>query len=232
MSQMRIADHQLSIDEAVARLQTYSTRTLRWYDFGGASTAPLPSPADRVTLDDLGRMVCVGASLTYARGWALLDSEVAWPSLAATPLHEVPDGEAFFEDETIDALWVLFDELIDFSGLHYGTVSKLLHLKFPETIPIADSALRGAYVSRAVEAHNDSARLRQEFGPRRRTRTANIRAYWYVFAQDLRRNQESLEVVRVAMQDADEDSRYLWAGVSTLRIQDALAWSIGRPTAR
>lgn len=221
-------------DEAVNR------RTVRLYDFADAdaddATGPgRASPRDHVSFADLGRMTCFAAQLTYERAHLLmqLSRVVSWPQdlprLDDCPQPDDTDPDAFITHPGVERAHQLFRAFKDHSGLGSGTVSKLLHLKWPALFPVADSAFRRVYSRRAAQIHTASSELEG-----RRSDDGNIRAYWLALRTDLARNRDPLADLPAQVQalaDGDVDAlahaRRL-AQLEPLRLLDMLAWNAGR----
>lgn len=241
---LTIADETVELHEAARwLLQDYEPAIIEFYDCAGTS-APVRSSTDGVDLEDLGRLVCVAASLTYERGHTLLqeDQQAPWPAVDISPLAEIEaDEDDFYGHPAVDALWNLFRFWCERDGLNFGTVGKLLHIKWPQFVPITDSAFTSVYRSRAVEKHNTSDHIREELGDQRHRRSrANVRAYWSAFHDDLVDNELELQELREEFDRIEvergpaEDHRSRLKSLSDVRLLDALAWGAegGRGLAR
>lgn len=211
----------------------YNRESVRLYDFaateGPQDTTPA-SPRDRVTLEDLGRMSCLAASLRYKRAHALMSASQSldWPT-DLPRLDSIPTDQ-FIIDTGVQAALQLFRSVKKLSGIHTSTTSKLLHLKWPAFFPIMDRDVGIAYGPRAAEIHNDSAELK---GSRQRS-NGEIRAYWLAFRLDLDRNAEALEALPDHVRErahgdvgAEAHAQRL-AKLQPLRLLDMLAWKAGR----
>lgn len=234
-----LADAQIEVGEAARWLRDYNPATLRFYDYAGEDDLTRArSRPDGVTLDDLGRLVCIAAGLRYRRAHTLLDAgpEVPWPEADVAPLGAVEgDDEQFLAHPSVQALWELFDFWDNQAGLGFGTVAKLLHIKWPEFIPVTDTESRAVYRSYAVQKHNASAAIRG--GGRRRRVTANIGAYWLAFRDDLLAAQQPLDALRKALTDLDDPETEdpsgeghvkRVRGLTDVRLLDMLTWGLGR----
>jgi len=235
----------ISRDDAVEWLRGDPTdetavnrKTVRFYDLADtddAAEARRASPRDRVTFADLGRMNCIAASLTYQRTHLLmhLSREASWPHelprLDDCPQPDDADPDAFITHPGVERAHELFRAFKDHSGLGSGTVSKQLHLKWPEFFPVVDSAFRTVYSRRAAQIHSASEAL-----DGRRRDDGNIRAYRLAFRSDLARNHGLLTELPAQVQalaDGDVDAlahaRRL-AQLEPLRLLDMLAWKAGK----
>jgi hypothetical protein len=239
---VRVGDFEVDAEAAGRWLaEGYPSEPVRYYDYAGLDDRDAArSPTDRVELADLGRMVCIAASLTYQRGHRLMEQSVGaeWPT-DVMPLGEiVGEDDEFHEDPTVEAMWQVFSYWHGKADLAFGTVSKLLHIKWPAFIPITDSEVTSVYRQRAVARHNNSSRIRTELrDKRKRTSTANIRGYWHEIRDDLVAATDEFQLIRDELQrvaaDAADDvptvehvTRLL--GLTNLRLLDAIAWELGR----
>lgn len=91
-----------------------------------------------------------------------------------------------------------------------------------------------------MRKHNDSDLIRAELGDkRRRTSTANVRAYWHAFRDDVMLADEGLtelrKDLRVRMGRCDDSTQRGHIervhDLSDVRLLDALAWGLGSDTA-
>lgn len=233
-----LGDVRVEVGEAARWLRDkYNPTTVRFYDYAGTDDlAAARSPPDTVTLEDLGRLVCIAAGLRYERAHTLLDTEaeVPWPETEIVPLATVDgDDDEFLAHPSVQALWDLFDFWDSRTGLGFATVAKLLHLKWPNFIPVTDSEVMAMYRPRAVRKHNASTAIP---GTRQRT-TANISAYWLAFREDLLAAQGALGAVREALNELDDpetdDANATGhvervRGLTDVRLLDMLAWGLGR----
>lgn len=91
-----LGDARVEVGEAARWLRDqYNPTTVRFYDYAGKDDlVAARSPPDTVTLEDLGRLICIAAGLRYERAHTLLDAEaeVPWPEAEIVPLATV-DGE-------------------------------------------------------------------------------------------------------------------------------------------
>lgn len=233
-----LGEVRVKVDEAARWLRgEYNPATVRFYDYAGTDDlAAARSRPDTVTLEDLGRLVCVAAGLRYERAHTLLDAaaEVPWPEAEIVPLATVDgDDDEFLAYPSVQALWELFAFWKRRTGLGFATVAKLLHLKWPEFVPVTDREVMAIYRPRAVRKHNASTAIP---GSRQRT-TANISAYWLAFREDLLVAQGALDAVREALTDLDDPETddpnatghvERVRGLTDVRLLDMLAWGLGK----
>lgn len=237
---IRIADYEIEPSDAGAWLvASYPPDTVRFYDYAGhENLEPARSPTDRVTLEDLGRLVCIGASLTFVRGHKLMarTPDARWPEDNLSSLADRTEvGDEFYEHPDIAAIVALFESWANMKDLSYGSVGKLLHIKWPRLMPIVDREFRGIYRRRAVDEHNASDMIKSTVGTRRRKRSrANIRAYLKAFRDDLVRSADALETLRDDLDGrpdpADRGSAVGHVArvrdLTDVRLLDALTWGL------
>ncbi|WP_370323782.1 DUF6308 family protein [Euzebya sp.] len=219
-------------------VERYPRDTVRYYDYADMEVGEdRRSPVDDVTLTDLGRLTCIGAGLTYERSHVLLReaADAPWPELDVAPLTAHAGGEQFVHAEGVAAMWVLFDYWTSLGGLAFGTVGKLLHIKWPDFVPITDSEFLGVYQERAVKHHNASMGIKESVGDQRApTKTANVRAYWMAFREDLVASSDGLAHMKELLRDLPADSEQTvthvqrLSGLTDLRLLDALVWGRSR----
>ena len=213
-------------------LEEYPRPTVRIYDLGA------PSPRDKVTTDDIGRMVVFGARLDYERAVRYFDGLVApaWASKSdnTMKLHAQPNlaDDDWLRSDRVTQAYELFRS-INGPSTHYAQTSKLLHLKWPAFYPIVDSRLREAYGRRTVDLFNEHRHQLGHTRSLRRWGRVDIRVYWLAFRHDLLGNRESgaLAALRAAIKNhpivtkADRAHRANLLQVLDLRLLDMLAWS-------
>lgn len=118
----------------------YNRVSVRLYDFADTDDlACKTTESDRVTFADLGRMTCLAASLRYDRAHLLMElsQEIDWPEQLPR-LEDLPSSERaddFIVHDGVARGHALFRAFKDHTGLGSGTVSKLLHLKWPAFYP-------------------------------------------------------------------------------------------------
>lgn len=223
------------IEVAVAArylVEEYPRPTVKLYDLGDRS------PRDKVTTDDIGRMVVFAARLDYKRAVRYLDGPLApaWPSKSDKSMKlEADPGLADDEWLGSDRVTQAYDlfRSINGTGTHYAQTSKLLHLKWPAFYPIVDSRLRETFGNTILELFNDNRRQLEQKRPLKRWGRVDVRAYWLAFRHDLIDNQErgALAALRAAIEShpvetkADREHRDNLGRVLDLRLLDMLAWS-------
>lgn len=154
---MIIGDHELKLDEAFEILHDYAIRyasTVCLYDLAGnveghPGSAGAAEPISAVTLGDVARLVVINASLAADDVATLLDVDAA-AEFAAVPaaarLEDCEPGSDLYLAAT--ALYEKF-RLVRGSNIGPAKRSKLLHIKRPWLMPIADSRSIGVYRRRA-----------------------------------------------------------------------------------
>lgn len=212
----------------------YNSETVLYYDYAGDENASSPDPSPPgISLEDIGRVVCIAGSLTYRRGHELLRvaGELEFPELETECLEEIEgSGQSFLTHPDVERLAQLSGALLKSDGLGWGTVGKVLHLKYPSHLPVPDRRFRAAYESSAVRFHND---LLRDVATRKRRSRADLRAYWAVFHQDLIMSLPAIKKIRAACLGASSSGGPATArarrvaGLSPVRILDALAWGVG-----
>lgn len=241
MEEISLCHTSLPLDAALQRLLDYNERTIALYDFGG-SDAPLSSSLGKVTFEDLGRMVCIGAGLTYQRAHDLMDvgnrAGLIWPgaSTAVPALTELGlSADAVLRQPIIQELADWYLTMVETNGLKAGTISKLMHLKWPATIPIADFEFRKLYRDSAQDAHRSSSWLSERSQGRKEPW---VPAYWAAFAADLHMSRPAIQALRGELesvsrgQDPAAKLARRLGMLTDVRLMDILAWSLGRELRR
>lgn len=153
---MRLGDCQVSRDRALALLASYAVshaNTVRLYDLAGQEDGePGPhgaaSPANAVTLADIGRLVAINAGLAASDVAALVDVDAAVQFAAVPATARLEDWEP--GNGLDEAATALYDRY-RLGGIGQAKRSKLLHVKRPWLVPIADSRVVKVYKHRAAE---------------------------------------------------------------------------------
>jgi hypothetical protein len=163
------------------------------------------SDPNRVTLEDLGRIMVIGADLRAMDIPWLLEVE-AEKELAAIPvdarLEDAEPGSDLFE-----AALALDEKFSGHRGFGHAKKSKLLHLKRPYLFPVTDSFIRMTYGSATAGAEFLKAVRDDLVNP------ANVRDF-------------KLLQVRLIAEPATSAARLL-GEVPTLRLLDILASLLG-----
>jgi Family of unknown function (DUF6308) len=146
---MRVGDHSLDRDNALGILHEYAVRyagTVRFYDLAGDPDG-YPGPAgdtylaDTVTLGDIGRLVVINAALSAPDVVMLMDTDAAAEFAAVPAVARLEDCTP--ETSLYRAATALYDKY-KLSNIGQAKRSKLLHLKRPWLVPIADSRVAAA----------------------------------------------------------------------------------------
>lgn len=234
---MRIGDSVVDVGEAKTWLRDkYPPSAVEFYDRGGES------PRDRVELSDIGRLTVFGAQLRFDQAVEFLErgrpsrdklrgKPPPWPD--AQGEWDLASGgsglelQEFHDQVSTQSALALFRHFL--GRWNRAQVSKLLHLKWPRFYPILDRALRDVYGPRAVQAHHELSGSRRV----KRPGSASTVSYWWVFRQDLIKNDKDLRALRRELKKAtpkDERTRRKCSGlgrVTLLRLQDMVTWGIG-----
>jgi hypothetical protein len=217
---MQIADHEFCLDRALELLLDYAVNyadTVRLYDLAGdpggrpgpGSTA---DPVNAVTLADIGRLVVINADLRAADVVTLMDIDAATEFAAVPAMSRLEQCEP--RSDLYQAATALYEKYRPPKGMNIGRAkrSKLLHLKRPWLVPIADTRVISVYRHRAGIC---AARLGLAGG------------YWEAVREDLTAAAEDFEWLTTRLCD-DQDPRVQRLGrLTSLRLLDILAWLIG-----
>ncbi|MEU8227879.1 DUF6308 family protein [Kribbella sp. NPDC048915] len=205
---MNIGTRKIVVDEAIAQLRLYAETNgavLQYYDGLPGLTTVGGSDPNRVTLEDLGRIMVIGADLRAMDIPWLLEVE-AEKELAAIPvdarLEDAEPGSELFE-----AAMALDEKFNGHRGFGHAKKSKLLHLKRPYLFPVTDSFIRMTYGSASAGAEFLKAVRDDLVNP------ANVRDF-------------KLLQVRLIAEPATSAARLL-GEVPTLRLLDILASLLG-----
>jgi Family of unknown function (DUF6308) len=212
---VRIGDSEVSREAGLAQLRAYARdhhQTVQFYDLGGDPAGqPGPGggsdPVNEVTLADLARLAAVGAYLGPDDFGRLLGAGAA-AAFAAVPatarLEDCAPGTDLHQSAA--ALYDCFRA----DGIWRAKRSRLLHIKRPWLIPIADNRVDIIYRQRVER----TASALGETG-----------AAWEVVREDLRDGAEDLAWLAGQLA-ADEDPAVQRAGrLTALRLLDILAWT-------
>jgi hypothetical protein len=215
---VRVGDLEVSREAGLGQLRGYASehcQTVQFYDLGGnLSGRPGPGggsyPVNEVTLTDIARLVAFGARLAADDVGKLLAPGAA-ALLAAVPatarLEDCEPGTDLHRAVTA------LNDGFRAGGIWRAKRSKLLHLKRPWLVPVADSRVQTAYRHRA----QGSAATPGEADP-----------VWAAVRADLRNGAGDLAWM-TAQLVSDEDPAVQRLGrLTTLRLLDILA----RATAR
>lgn len=217
---MRIGDRDFDLDQALGLLQGYAVNyanTVRLYDLAGDPDGrPGPGgaaePVNTVTLGDIGRLVVINAGLSADDVATLMDID-ATTEFAAVPatarLEHCEPGSNLYQAAT--ALYEKY-RLVRGSNIGRAKRSKLLHLKRPWLVPIADTRVISVYRRRA---DSWAATLGTPDG------------HWEAVREDLTAGADDFEWLTTRLCDLQEPSVRRLARLTNLRLLDILAWMIG-----
>jgi hypothetical protein len=213
---VRLGDCEVDRDRALALLVGYAlsrAETVRLYDLAGVEDGqPGPNgaarPVDAVTLSDIGRLVAINAGLAAADVAVLLDVDAA-AEFAAVPaaarLEEWEPG-----GRLDDAATALYDQF-RLGGIGQAKRSKLLHLKRPWLVPIADSRVMKVY-------QNCAATLAAELGL--------ASGHWVAVRDDLIAATDDFVWITRQLKSHHDDRIRRVAHLTRLRLLDIVAWLI------
>ncbi len=216
---MRLGDDGRSRDEALGLLQSYAVTypaTVLFYDLAGDPDGrPGPGgaaePVDGVTLGDIGRLVAIDAGLAAPDVGTLMGIGAA-AEFAAVPaiarLEDCEPGSHLYKTAT-----ALYEKYRLRAGSNIGQAkrSKLLHLKRPWLVPIADSRVMGVYRRRADEW---AGRLGQASG------------HWEAVREDLIAAVDDFEWLTGRLNEDENPAVRRLGRLTSLRLLDILAWMI------
>lgn len=214
---MQIGDHRLDLVDALRILQNYAVNyadTVRFYDLAGNPGGhPGPdsgtSPANAVTLGDIGRLVAINAALSAEDVATLMDANAA-AEFAAVPataqLEDCAPGTVLYLAAT-----ALYDKY-RLSNIGQAKRSKLLHLKRPWLVPIADTRVTAPY-------HDRSGAWADQLGI--------ASGHWEAAREDLTTAAGDFEWLTGQLRDHQEPRIQRLSRLTSLRLLDILAWTIG-----
>jgi hypothetical protein len=218
---MRIGDYEPGPgrDQALGLMRDYAVSypdTVRFYDLAGyLDGSPGPGdgaePVNAVTLGDIGRLVAINAGLAAGDVATLMDIDAAAEFAAVPATARLEDCEP--GSELCKAATALYEKYRLRGGSNIGQAkrSKLLHIKRPWLVPIADSRVMGVYRRRADDW---AARLGQASG------------HWEAVREDLIATVDDLEWLAGRL-SGDENLEVRRLGrLTRLRLLDILAWMI------
>jgi hypothetical protein len=217
---MRIGDHDFGLGRALGLLQDYAVNyanTVRLYDLaddpeGRPGPGSGAEPVNTVTLGDIGRLVVIKAGLAACDVATLLDINAATGFAAVPPtarLEECEPGSDLYQAATF-----LYEKYRLFKGSNIGPAkrSKLLHLKRPWLVPIADTRVISVYRRRA---DSWAAKLGTASG------------HWEAVREDLNAAVDDFEWLTARLCDHQEARVQRLGRLTSLRLLDILARMIG-----
>jgi hypothetical protein len=218
-SSMRVADRDLDLGQALGYLREYAVtyaNTVRLYDLAGDPDGrPGPGsaaePVNAVALADIGRLVVINASLGADDVATLMDIDAAIEFTAVPPAARLEDCEP--GNDVYQAATALYEKYRLARGSNIGRAkrSKLLHLKRPWLIPIADTRVVSIYRRRADTL---AATLSMPDG------------HWEAVREDLIAGVDDFNWLTTRLCDHQEPSIRQLSRLTNLRLLDILAWMI------
>lgn len=205
---MNIGSRKIVVDEAIAQLRLYAetnAAVLKYYDGLPGNTLVGGAHPNQVTLEDLARIMVIGADLKAIDIPWLVEVD-AEKEFAAIPV------DARLEDaapgtELYQAALALDEKFSGRRGFGHSKKGKLLHLKRPYLYPVSDSFVRMTYSSASAGAEFLEAVHRDLVNP------ANVRDF-------------KLLQARLIAEPSTSSARVL-AEAPTLRLLDILASLLG-----
>jgi hypothetical protein len=217
---MRIGDQDVSRDRALQLLQDYAVDhadTVRLYDLAGdLEGRPGPDsaaePVNAVSLTDIGRLVVINARLAAADVATLMDIDAATEFAAVPATARLENCEP--DSDLYQAASDLYEKYRLLKGSNIGRAkrSKLLHLKRPWLVPIADSRVINVYRRRA---DSWATKLHISSG------------HWEAVREDLTTAVEDFEWLTATLGTCYKPEVRLLGRLTSLRLLDILAWMIG-----
>jgi hypothetical protein len=214
---LQIGDHKLDPDDALGLLHDYAVTypdTVRFYDLAGdPGGRPGPgtdaSPVDAVTLGDIGRLVAINAGLRAADVATLMDTDAA-AEFAAVPvtarLEDCVPGTSLYQAAT-----ALYDKY-RLSNIGQAKRSKLLRLKRPWLVPIADTRVTAAYHDRARAWAED---------------LGIASGHWEAAREDLTTATDDFGWLTAQLSGNRDTRIQRLSRLTSLRLLDILAWTMG-----
>jgi hypothetical protein len=219
-SSMIIGDHELPPDKALGILNEYAARyasTVQFYDLAGdPDGCPGPGsgaePVNAVSLGDVGRLVVINAGLAADDVATIMNIDAASEFTAVPARARLEDCDP--ASDLYQASTALYEKYRLFRGSNIGRAkrSKLLHLKRPWLVPIADSRTISTY-SRRAQAW--AARLGTASG------------HWEAVREDLIAAADDFEWLAKRLSEDQRPELQRLGRLTRLRLLDILAWTLG-----
>ncbi|WP_073695484.1 DUF6308 family protein [Mycobacterium sp. ST-F2] len=201
-----IADHTMSLDAAMARLEHYPSRTPTIYDFPG------PGHPTSISVDEIRRTRAVSSRISTHEGdWFIFRAATApWTSPEST-LQEADPGESDGPYDAMEGLYKHFTAAAP-KGVGMAKISKVLHLKRPAQFPILDSRLARTYRDPAARA----AKTYANRGYRK--------MYWAAIRLDLLKSGDALAELRQCVREHPSPRVRALHALTDIRLHDMLTW--------
>lgn len=187
---------------------------MRFYDLarnrgGHPGPGSDTSLANAVTLGNIGRLIAINAGLSAQDVATLMDTNAA-AEFAAVPatarLEDCAPGTVLYQAAT-----ALYDKY-RLGNIGQAKRSKLLHLKRPWLVPIADTRVTAAY-------HDRSGAWTDQLGI--------ASGHWKAAREDLTTAVGDFELLTAQLRDHQEPRIQRLGRLTSLRLLDILAWTIG-----
>ena len=214
-------DMRIEVQQAQdALMGRYPPLTLTYYDAGPKS------PRDRVTVEDLGRVLIFGGFRGWKSATAILEAgeSAPWTEVPADLRladHADLSPSEWLQLPDVKGAYRLFSHLAGYerNAQREAGTSKLLHLKWPHFFPIIDGKIRTRF-------GHDAAAFQRHISSRQ---SASTLAFWLWFRSGLTQkgNEEALTALQgqlgAQIGAATEESPQL-GGLTRLRLYDAIVW--------
>ncbi|RGC66806.1 hypothetical protein C5N14_21605 [Micromonospora sp. MW-13] len=201
---LTIANHSVSVSDAWVLLQLPSDLEFVGFDYAGSLRNGPPSPTDVVELQDFGRLLLLGVSLTAddVRSCLMAAEQAPW---AAVPkdarLADTPYGGAGTPYAHAIALYRHFRYR---HRLRVTVASAILHLKRPSLVPLLNNRTLAFYSEQAVDLAATSG--------------SDSPLYWEVFRRDLIASAEGVDALRRQFAEADDVVSHALSRLSDVRL--------------
>jgi len=207
------------VDDPMGMWREYAEkhgRTVRKYDHGDRGDP------NALTTEEAWRSTIIGSRLRYTERDEVVAraASAPWTELAA-------DADLADADPTVPGgtfaqaacLYWTFTWPDRIRGVRVAKAHKILHIKRPRFYPILDDHIRRLYRPCALPWLDRLSHLKgmtAEDSP----------LYWAAFRDDLIRNQNAIDGYRTHLADDDDETVRLMATLTSVRLQDIIAWTI------
>lgn len=201
-----VAGRKITDRQALARLAKYPPCTVRGYDLPRCHPGP-------VTFKEVKRTRVINSRISNAEAQSLIRCSRGWNWTLIPPTAALVNADPTVSGGLWDDAVHMYDYFMTCtpSGISWGKVSKVLHLKYPSLVPILDTRLTKLYRARATAAAQGSPRWRSKFR----------RLWWAAIRLDLLASD--FAGLRGLLARATGHPQ-TFVNVTDLRLLDALAW--------
>lgn len=224
---LQLADKNITIADAVARLPDYPFKTLTLYD--GHSPGPRRHWRQYTTDDIDAARIIERRAIRDDVAERILSAELPWDKVPSRSLdiEDVsPDSRAY------DQLARFYLALTALHGVGQAIASKMMYLRWPGATPIQDGLLTKLYRTAARNKYQDlrrSGSLPEVAGD-----VGWTRLYMFAVRDDVISNRRSgqLDALRQKVQqDLDSERAQLLVDLPDCRLLDAVAWQFQKEAA-